>query len=110
MRPAFRAINPQHCVPTLQDGDFTLWESRAISAYLVRRAGSATFATLLPSDARRRAVVDQRLYFDVATLYQRVRVAFVRIWGVICVCHLTYLIKLTVAIGLSIYWQIYLMA
>ncbi|XP_050072029.1 glutathione S-transferase 1-like, partial [Anopheles maculipalpis] len=64
-------LNPQHCVPTLVDNGFALWESRAIMCYLVEKYGSTTDESLYPSDPQRRAIVNQRLYFDMGTLYQR---------------------------------------
>lgn len=67
----FSQINPQHTVPTLvdDDGALALWESRAIMTYLVARY--AANDTLYPSDVRSRALVDQRLQFDLGTLYPR---------------------------------------
>ncbi|XP_050086197.1 glutathione S-transferase 1-like [Anopheles aquasalis] len=68
------SLNPQHTIPTLVDETgFVLWESRAIQIYLVERyCKDASIAErLYPSDPQHRATVHQRLFFDVAVLYQR---------------------------------------
>lgn len=62
-------MNPQHTIPTIKDGDFALWESRAIICYLINKYGKDD--SYYPKDPVKRAVVDQRLYFDMGVLYQR---------------------------------------
>ncbi|XP_059060042.1 glutathione S-transferase 1-1-like [Achroia grisella] len=69
LKPNFLKLNPQHTVPTIVDGDFSLWESRAISRYLVNKYAPGN--TLYPEDPVTRAVIDQRLDFDLGTLYSR---------------------------------------
>jgi glutathione S-transferase len=55
-------VNPNTKVPVLVDGDFVLWESRAIVAYL---AGGTT---LYPTDRKERAIIDQWMYWGAIHL------------------------------------------
>ncbi|XP_050100763.1 glutathione S-transferase 1-like [Anopheles aquasalis] len=63
-------VNPQHMIPTLVDGDHVLWESYAIAVYLVEKDGKND--SLYPKDPKVRSVVNQRLFFDIGTLYKNV--------------------------------------
>jgi len=59
-RPEFLKLNPNHRVPVLEDGEFVLWESRAIMQYL---ADQTPGQTLYPTDARARADVNRWLFW-----------------------------------------------
>lgn len=61
----FLALNPNAKIPVLQDGDFVVWESRAINSYLSSKKPERG---LYPDDAKARATVDQWLYWQTIHL------------------------------------------
>ena len=65
MSSAYRAINPNHQVPTLLDGDLVLHESNAILRYLCRKHGLTDW---YPGDLQAQARVDQWLDWNQCLL------------------------------------------
>lgn len=75
--PAMLAKNANAKVPILEDGDFVLWESSAMMAYLATKLGRSDLA---PVGARERAEVDRWLLWEGAHFGPAIRrVAFERV-------------------------------
>lgn len=70
----FLAINPQHCVPTIDDNGFVLWESRAILSYLMESRSPQ----LVPTSPKEKAILNQRLHFELGGLTSKFSSVFVR--------------------------------
>ena len=66
MGPDYGAINPQHQVPTLEEGDFRLPESSAILKYLASRFDCPEY----PKDLKQRAKVDAAMDWVNTQLYR----------------------------------------
>lgn len=58
-------LNPNGLVPTMQDGDFTLWESNSVMRYLVEKYGPGQ---LLPSTLVGRADANRWMDWQLTTL------------------------------------------
>ncbi|WP_336868441.1 glutathione S-transferase [Sphingomonas sanguinis] len=56
MDEAYRTLNPNALIPTIEDDGFVLWESNAILRYLAGARGGEAF---YPVDARVRALADR---------------------------------------------------
>jgi glutathione S-transferase len=65
-RPEYTALNPNQCVPTLEDGDFILTEGSAILKYLGEKTGSRTY----PGGLRARARVNEAMDWFNTGLYR----------------------------------------
>ncbi|WP_457418849.1 glutathione S-transferase family protein [Roseateles sp. P5_E7] len=71
--PEYLALNPNGLIPVLIDGDFVLWESNTICRYLATQRYATT---LLPTEARARARVEQWMDWQAGELNNSWRVAF----------------------------------
>ncbi|WP_375243965.1 glutathione S-transferase family protein [Sphingomonas parapaucimobilis] len=56
MDEAYRTLNPNALIPTIEDDGFVLWESNSILRYLAASHGGEAF---YPADAQRRASVER---------------------------------------------------
>ncbi|CAG0922622.1 unnamed protein product [Notodromas monacha] len=72
LKDEFLALNPTHTVPTLDDNGFVIWDSHAILQYLMNKYGKDS-SDLYPQDPEKRAVIDNRLCFDLGTLNANIR-------------------------------------
>lgn len=61
LTPAYLALNPNHKVPSLTDGDLHLWESGAICQYLAAKAGRTD---LWPTDPAAQADVSRWMLWN----------------------------------------------
>lgn len=75
--PDYLAINPNGLVPTIQDGDLTLWESNAIVRYLSAQYGAGS---LQPADLKTRALANQWMDWQLSVVSPAIVGAF---WGLI---------------------------
>jgi glutathione S-transferase len=66
--------NPTGLVPTITDGDLTLWESNTIVRYLSAKYGAGS---LWPEDPARRALADKWMDYQLGTLFPAFRDALV---------------------------------
>lgn len=74
----YRAMNPTGLVPTLQEDEFTLWESNVILRYLC--SAHAPHSTLWSEDARVRANIDRWMDAQQTQLNRPMGVVF---WGLV---------------------------
>jgi glutathione S-transferase len=76
--PDYLSMNPNGRVPTLVDGDFTLWESNSILRYLAMQHAPGN--AIYPAHPKLRASVDRWLDWSLSTLQPAERPVF---WGYI---------------------------
>jgi len=74
---AYGALNPNRRIPTLEDGETTIWESQAIVRYLAAQYGAGG---LWPNDPATRAEADRWMDWMMSTILPQLHPVF---WGLI---------------------------
>ncbi|KPJ03136.1 Glutathione S-transferase 1 [Papilio xuthus] len=71
--PELTKKNPMRTVPMLEEDNFCLADSHAIILYLFDKYAKSEHQHFYPSDKRKRATINQRLFFDCGVLFPRLR-------------------------------------
>ena len=73
---AYRKLNPNGLIPTIEDGEFVLWESNTILRYLATKYSSGG---IWPSNPEKRALADRWMDWQLGTLWVEMRPMFIQL-------------------------------
>jgi glutathione S-transferase len=76
--PEFVKLNPNGRVPVIIDDDFVLWESNAILWYVADKFGKGK---IVPDDVRKRAIIDQWMWWQASDLALISKPWFMKLMG-----------------------------
>uniref|UniRef100_A0A2H1WKF1 SFRICE032845.2 n=1 Tax=Spodoptera frugiperda TaxID=7108 RepID=A0A2H1WKF1_SPOFR len=71
LTPEYLKKNPLHTIPVLEDGDITIHDSHAILTYIADTYGKDD--SWYPKDLKKRTLVNQKLFFNAAVMFQKLR-------------------------------------
>ena len=74
--PEYLALNPNGLVPTIEDGDFQLWESNVIVRYLAHTAGEGR---LCPAETRARFDAERWMDWQATVFWPALRPLFIQL-------------------------------
>jgi glutathione S-transferase len=74
--PEYRALNPNALVPTIEDGDFQLWESNVIVRYLAQKD---EHGRLLPADIKTRFDAERWMDWQATVFWPVLRPLFIEL-------------------------------
>ncbi|MCK1744797.1 glutathione S-transferase family protein [Bradyrhizobium sp. 139] len=74
--PGYRALNPNGLVPTIEDGDFCLWESNVIVRYLAHKAGNGR---LCPPSVQLRFDAERWMDWQATVFWPALRPLFIQL-------------------------------
>ena len=74
--PQYRGLNPNSLVPTIEDGDFRLWESNVIVRYLAHKSGESW---LYPSDIETRFDAERWMDWQATVFWPALSPLFIQL-------------------------------
>lgn len=74
--PEYRELNPNGLVPTIEDGDFLLWESNVIVRYLSHKAGDGR---LFPAATKTRFDAERWMDWQATVFWPALRPLFIQL-------------------------------